>query len=121
MVDSMLSQNESSQSLQDLLDSIFIVYSFETDKPSKNTRISNTRLPKHKANVTTFEYIKILPKAFEFTMLGHAAGGGAFLFKNGSIRFGSLHTGYPLIFPVILTNTGQQSKYDNQSQASKQA
>lgn len=52
-------------------------------------------------------------------MLGHAAGGGAFSFKNGSTRFGSLHTGYPLIFPVILTDTGQQSKYGNQSQVSK--
>lgn len=28
--------------------------------------------------------ILILPNAFEFTMLGLAAGGGAFSFKNGS-------------------------------------
>jgi hypothetical protein len=40
-----------------------------------------------------------LPKAFAFTILGLAAGGGAFSFKNGATRFGSPHTGYPLIFP----------------------
>lgn len=43
--------------------------------------------------------VLILPKVFEFTMLGHAAGGGAFSFKNGSTRFGLPHIGYPLIFP----------------------
>lgn len=41
----------------------------------------------------------VLPKAFALTMLGLAAGGGAFSFKNGSMRFGSDQTGYPLIFP----------------------
>lgn len=43
--------------------------------------------------------ILILPNAFEFTMLGLAAGGGAFSFKNGSTWFGLPHMGYPLIFP----------------------
>ena len=41
----------------------------------------------------------ILPKALALTRLGDAAGGGAFSFKNGSTRFGSDQTGYPLIFP----------------------
>lgn len=40
-----------------------------------------------------------LPKAFEFTMLGHAAGGGEFSFRNGSTLFGLAQVGYPFIFP----------------------
>lgn len=43
--------------------------------------------------------ILILPNAFEFTILGLAAGGWAFSFKNGSTWFGLPHMGYPLIFP----------------------
>lgn len=35
----------------------------------------------------------LLPKAFAFTMLGDAAGGGTFSSRNGSTRFGSAQTG----------------------------
>lgn len=41
----------------------------------------------------------LLPKALELTMLGLAAGGGMFSLRNGSTRFPSDQTGYPLIFP----------------------
>lgn len=41
----------------------------------------------------------LLPNAFAFTMLGDAAGGGAFSLRNGSTLFGSAQTGYFLIFP----------------------
>ena len=40
-----------------------------------------------------------LPKALALTMLGLAAGGGAFSLRNGSTRFGSDQIGYPLILP----------------------
>lgn len=41
----------------------------------------------------------VVLRLLAFTMLGDAAGGGAFSFKNGSTRLGSDQTGYPLILP----------------------
>lgn len=71
---------------------ILLVYSFETGKPANYSEIGKVRLPKCEAKCYKI-CINILPKAFEFTILGHAAGGGAFSFKNGTTRFGSPHIG----------------------------
>lgn len=44
-------------------------------------------------------------------MLGDAAGGGEFSFKNGSTRLGSDQTGYPLIFPCTHTHIMDFRRY----------
>lgn len=93
------------------------IYSFETGKPVIK---QNLKVRLERATDYDFSSVRkiLLPKTFALTMLGDAAGGRTFSFRNGSTLFGSDQIGYPLIFPYNIIKSLSITSHTRRTKAS---